>query len=315
MKYNIFKIRNITLLLLLFFVTIFVNAQQEPMYSQYMFNMLNVNPAYAGSRNVNNVTFLHRNQWLGFKGHPITTTISWDKRADNSNVGYGAQIYNDKLGIENTIGAQGFYSYSIPMNNASVAFGLSLGILNFNANYSDSKIIDKSDPAFMNNLNTFLPTAGVGVLYSTQNWYAALSIPALFRTKKFHDDDYKNSVNFGATNHYFLTGGYIFSVNESLVLKPSTLIKYVSGAPLEVDFNLNAWLDDKFGAGLSYRTGDAILSMFEVQATPQIRVGYSYDFPLTQIKQFTSGTHEIMLRYEFDLSKNKNSKLHSPRYY
>ncbi|MFV0471610.1 MAG: type IX secretion system membrane protein PorP/SprF [Paludibacteraceae bacterium] len=310
--------KNINIVLTMVLVCAFfsIRAQQQPMYSQYMFNMLNVNPAYAGNRAVDNITALHRNQWTGFDGHPITTTLSWDRRTDESNVGYGVQIYNDKLGIENTIGLQGFYSYRIPFYNSSLAFGLSVGFLNFNANYTESRIIEQGDPAFQQNENSWLPTAGVGILYSAENWYAGLSVPALFRTKKFVSDEYKDSVSFGADNHYFLNGGYIFPVGESVKLKPSFLLKYVVGAPLETDINLNAWFVDKFGVGLSYRTGDAVLGMFEVQVTPQIRIGYAYDYTLTRINQFSYGSHELMLRYEFDLFKSeKSSKILSPRYY
>lgn len=314
MKSTLSKIKILLFIVMAFCAILQLKAQQEPMYSQYMFNMLHVNPAYAGNRAVDNVTALHRNQWVGFEGHPITTTISWDRRAIDSNIGYGALIYNDKLGIENTIGLQGFYSYRIPFENASLSLGLSLGLLNFNANYSESTVIDPTDPVFLQNQNSWLPTAGIGALYSTNNWYVGLSVPALLRTKKF-SDIYKDSAAFGATNHYFLNAGYIYPLNESVKLKPSILFKYVLGAPLEADINLNAWFNDKFGVGLSYRTGDAVLGMFEVQITPQIRIGYAYDQTLTQINKYSYGAHEIMLRYEFDLSKSKSAKYLSPRYY
>lgn len=300
---------------LLFCVSITMSAQQEPMYSQYMFNMLNVNPAYAGNRAINNITALHRNQWVNFPGHPMISTLSWDVRAGETNVGYGAQIYSDKLGIENTVGFKGYYSYHIPMGNASLSLGLSLGLLNYNADYTQSNIVDESDPAFMERTNVWLPTAGVGALYSTDSWYVGLSIPALLRTKKYFNDEYRDSVNFGSTNHYFLNGGYILPLSQTVKLKPSVMLKYVIGAPLEADFNLNAWFADRIGVGASYRTGDSVLGMVEIQVTPQIRVGYAYDHTITQLNQFNNGTHEIMLRYEFDLSKDKSKKLLSPRYY
>jgi len=154
-------------------------AQQAPMYSQYMFNMLNVNPAYAGNRAVQNVTLLHRHQWVGFEGNPRTSSLSWDMRAEDSNNGFGAQVYNDQLGVENTTGLQGFYSYKIPLKNASFALGLSAGLLNFSAAYTEVTTIDPNDPAFAENANTFLPTVGVGMLYASEKWYVGLSVPAL----------------------------------------------------------------------------------------------------------------------------------------
>ena len=299
----------IALLLLVGSSGLKLHAQQEPMYSQYMFNMLNLNPAYAGNRAVNNITFLHRNQWAGFDGSPKTTTISWDRRAEGSNVGYGVQLYNDKISIENTTGIQAFYSYRLPFENSALTLGLSAGFLNYSAKYSQLTTIDKGDPLFSDDKSTILPTFGFGMLYSAENWYAGFSIPALLKTKS---DDSKLQIN-GANNHYFLNGGYIFRVNEILKLKPSVLFKYVSGAPLEADLNLNAWINDKYGAGISYRTNDAIVAMVEIQITPKIRAGYAFDYTVSKLNDYNNGTHELMLRYEFDAGKI--IRILSPRYY
>ncbi|HOR41441.1 MAG TPA: type IX secretion system membrane protein PorP/SprF [Paludibacteraceae bacterium] len=288
-------------------------AQQAPMYSQYMFNMLNVNPAYAGNRAVQNVTLLHRHQWVGFEGNPRTSSLSWDMRAEDSNNGFGAQIYNDQLGVENTTGLQGFYSYKIPLKNASFALGLSAGLLNFSAAYTEVTTIDPNDPAFAENANTFLPTVGVGLLYASEKWYLGLSVPALLRTKDFLAEAEALVNKFGATNHYFITGGYVVEVNPNLALKPSLLFKAVSGAPLQTDININAWWNQKWGAGASFRTGDAVVAMLEYQITNTIRLGYAFDYSISQLNAFNQGTHEIMLRYEFDTSKA--IRVLSPRYY
>lgn len=288
-----------------------LKAQQEPMYSQYMFNMLNVNPAYAGNRAVDNISVLYRMQWVNIKGAPTTGTLSWDRRHEGSNVGYGLQIYNDRLGIETTTGIQAFYSYRIPFPESFLSFGLSAGVLNYQAAYSQAQTTTGGDPLFQQDVNGILPTIGVGLLYATGKWYLGLSVPALLNTKI---NVYNQSVATGASNHYFLTGGYIFNPSEVFKLKPSVMVKGVSGAPIECDFNLNGWINDAVGLGVSYRTNDALVGMFELQISPQLRLGYAYDYLVTNLKTYTKGTHELMLRYEFNHDKKSNQIL-SPRYY
>ena len=308
-KLNLSKIRWMLCFCLLFVGNSLI-AQQEPMFSQYMFNMSHINPAYAGNRATDNITALFRKQWVAIEGAPITTSLSWDKRAEESNVGYGLQIYNDRLGIESTSGIQAFYSYRIPFEKSFFSFGLSGGVLNYRAAFSTVSTIQGGDPVFQEDVNGFLPTAGVGILYATEHWYMGLSVPALFETKISVN---KVQVTTGANNHYFLTGGYIFNVSEILKLKPSILLKAVNGAPLEYDFNLNAWIQDVIGLGLSYRTADALVAMFEIQISLEFRLGYAYDYTISNLKPFNKGTHELMLRYEF--SNKKNQRILSPRYY
>ena len=301
---------NLIICLCLFFAVNTLKAQQEPMYSQYMFNMIQINPAYAGNRAVDNVTALYRKQWVGIEGAPSTASISWDKRLESSNVGYGLQVYNDRLGVESSSGFQAFYSYRLPFQSSSLTFGLSGGVLNYNAALNEVSTNQAGDPLFQEPVSGWLPTAGVGALYATDNWYAGLSVPALLQTKISNN---YFSVTTGANNHYFLTSGYIFTASEILKLKPSFLIKAVTGAPIQCDFNLNAWIQDKIALGVSYRTGDSFVGMFEFQLAPDLRLGYAYDYTITNLKTYNNGTHELMLRYEFN-GKKKNQIL-SPRYY
>ena len=306
---NLPKIR-LMLCFCLLFVGNSLKAQQEPMYSQYMFNMLHINPAYAGNRAVDNITTLYRKQWVAIEGAPTTASLSWDRRQEGSNVGYGLQIYNDQLGIESTSGVQAFYSYRIPFEKSFLSFGLSGGVLNYRAAFSQTSTTQSGDPLFQDDVNGWLPTIGFGILYATENWYAGLSVPALLETKINADNQ---QVTTGANNHYFLTGGYIFDVSEMLKLKPSILLKAVRGAPFEYDINLNAWIQNIMGLGVSYRTGDAIVAMFELQIFPEFRLGYAYDYTISNLKPYSKGTHELMLRYEF--GNKKNQRVLSPRYY
>ena len=294
---------------ILAFLSISSYAQQEPMYSQYMFNMTQINPAYAGNRATNNVTLLHRKQWVNVDGAPNTSALSWDNRNVGSNVGYGLQLYDDRLGIEYTTGIQGFYSFRIPFEKSSLSLGLSAGVLNYRAEFTKVNPSEVSDPLFQENVDGWLPTMGIGALYASQNWYAGISLPALLKTKIGVNTAQITSAN----NHYFITGGYIFEASEIVKLKPSILIKAVKGAPVEFDLNLNAWFNNMIGIGASYRTGDAFVGMLELQISPVFRLGYAYDYIISNLRESNKGTHELMLRYEFNLKKNE--RILSPRYY
>lgn len=281
-----------------------LKAQQEPMYSQYMFNMLHINPAYAGSRAADNITLLYRNQWIGLAGAPKTGAFSWDKRADDSNVGYGLEVYSDKLGIEATTGFQAFYSYHLPFENSYLSLGLSGGLLNYRAAYSEAVTNTGGDPVYQTDINSWLPTAGFGMVYVTPVWYVGLSIPALLNTKVSAKGAVTSS-GFGANNHYFLTGGYDFVLDENMKLKPSVMIKAVKGSPVQYDINTMWWFKDKLGLGVSYRHADAVVGLLEVQITPKLRLGYSYDYTISDFRTYNQGTHELMLRWEIPNSKCK----------
>lgn len=295
---------------MLFINNITISAQQEAMYSQYMFNLLNINPAYAGNQTVHNITLLYRNQWIGVEGAPKTSTLSWDYRKSNTNVGYGLQVGSDKLGVENSTFVKGYYSYRLPLKNASLSFGMDVGALNYQANYASISSTD-SDPLFSDDINRFMPKVGLGCLYESDRFYVGFSVPDILDTKVSNTDD---QVNFIPAPHYFLNGGLLLNAGETVKIKPSVLIKAVSGAPLEFDLNLNTWLNKSIGFGASYRTNDAIVGMLELQLFSSLRLGYAFDYTISQLKNYNNkGTHEIMLRFEFN--NGNNSNVLSPRYY
>jgi type IX secretion system PorP/SprF family membrane protein len=279
-----------------------LQAQQESMYSQYMFNMLHINPAFAGFRASDNITLLYRNQWVGVTGAPKTACISWDKRANENNMGYGVELYNDQLGIEKTNGIQGFYSYYVSFEESYLSLGISGGVLNYNATYSKTKAYTSGDPVFQTDENGWLPTAGFGVLYVTPLWYVGFSVPALLHTK-INAQNYLNQNNLGANNHYFLTGGYSIPLNENMKLKSSAMIKAVKGSPLQYDLNLIWWSNNLLGVGASYRSKDALVGILEFQITPKLRLGYAYDYTFSALGDYNQGTHEVMLRIEIPNKK------------
>ena len=192
---------------------------------------------------------------------------------------------------------------------SSLSLGMSFGLLNYNGNYTRTNPLEQGDPLIQQVISAFLPTAGVGAFWSAERWYVGLSTPNLF--KSYKDQLNSKAVSFsGREGHYYLTGGYIFSVSEAVVIKPSLMIKSVSGAPIQYDFNTNIWLNDILGFGASYRTGDAIVGIAEFQVNTQLRIGYAYE---QKIKVVNTSAHELMMRYEFGGLLQK--KILSPRYY
>lgn len=308
--------KNVTILvgLSLFFLLHYnkVNAQTEPMYSQYMFNMININPAYAGSRSVPSLTTLFRKQWVGIPGAPQTTSLSLDMPLNNDKAGLGIQLLDDRLGVEKTTGAQLNYAYRIRVSEKGIlAMGIRAGLLNYRANYSEVSTLTENDPAFYQNVSGLLPTAGAGLYYMTDKFYAGLSVPSLLQTKLI--DQQQTSVSSKISNlHFFATMGYVLTLSDDIKLKPSVLVKSVSGAPIQLDFNSNIWLQDKISFGLSYRTGDAVVGMVEWQLNDQLRFGYDYDHTISNLNPYNQGTHEIMLRYEFGSARTSYV---SPRYF
>lgn len=292
-----------------------VQAQQLPKYSQYMFNMLNINPAYAGHREIGSVNALFRNQWVGFPGAPVTGSISFDQRLNKKNGSLGAQFYYDKIGIELTTGLQGFYSYAASFNNSTLFLGMSMGLMNYSMNYTRTNAYDPGDPQLMQNFSGILPTAGFGALWSGKKWYAGLSMPALFKTKLYTREQPKLQ-GAGEDGHFFFNTGVFFNVDKEVVIKPSLLVKAVQGAPIQADINCNLWIHEVFGVGASYRTNNSIVGLMEVQLRPQVRLGYAYDYNTTNLVNYNRGTHELMLRFDFtEQDKKVDYRYASQKYY
>ena len=289
-------------------------AQTEPMYSQYMFNMLGVNPAYAGSREASSFNFFQRSQWIGLQGAPQTTSFSFDQSILNKRAGWGIQFYDDKIGVEKADGINIMGSTRIQVSeNGILSGGLSLGLMNYRIDLMNvTGRFTPNDPAFYSNLNKWMPSLGLGVYYNTDNFYAGVSIPNILKSRLTAFYLIRSGFQKVNQKHIFLTTGIVIPINEDLKLKPSTMIKMVEGAPIEADFNTNVWLRDIIGLGVSYRTGDAVIGMAEIQANQNLRFGYAYDMTISPLKFYNTGTHEIMIRYEIGNFKNK---IKSTRYF
>lgn len=285
------------------------SAQSLPMYSQYMYNMVNINPAYAGSRGVPSLSVLWREQWVGLPGSPSTRSFAYDLPTNDKKMGLGIQLFDDKyVNYIKRTGLNLYYNIKIPLSEKGVlSMGLKGGLYNDTKNLTNAYLGASSqyltDVTFANNFNRIVPLAGAGIYYNDDKFYAGFSAPDLLVFSKLKDYNSDNALFQVNEVHYFLTAGYSIDLNEDVQIKPSALLKASSGAPLAFDLNTNIWLHNVIGAGLSYRTNESVLAMLETQVTPQLRFGYAYDMPFKR-----PNSHELFLRYELGRLFPKSNK-------
>lgn len=285
-------------------------GQQDAQFTQYMYNTININPAYAGSRGTMSIFALHRTQWVGLDGAPTTNTASINTPISNSNLGLGVSFVNDKIGPtnENTISAD--LSYTIPISeNFKLSFGMKATANMFNLNVNKLNPVDQDDPKFQNLSNVITPNIGTGIYYHSDNAYLGLSVPNFIQTNRYGDNEvaiFKEKMNF------YLIGGYVFDLSDNLKFKPAFLTKLVQGSPLQVDLSANFYINEKFTLGLAYRWSAALSTMIGFQVIDGMYIGYGYDLETTNLDNYNSGSHELFLRYE--IFKN-NDKIITPRYF
>lgn len=309
-------------------------AQQEVMYSQYMFNTLAINPSYAGSRDVLSLTALGRYQWLGVNGAPTTYSFTLDMPIKNEKMGLGLMAYTDAIGVSRTTGLNIPYAYRVKVGaKSTLALGVQLGLDHISNNLSNVANIGINDPAFndASNVNKMFPNAGAGLFLSNDKGYIGFSVPKLIENKLSSYTVDGVTYESKQSRHFFAMMGFVIG-KGNVKLKPSTMLRYTNGAPLGIDGNINVWFRDKIAIGFSARKSqatlsgqdvmDALVGMFELQLTPQLRIGYSYDYNRTSLNSISNTdkarnltgtpTHEGLLRYEFGFSKNK---ILTPRYF
>ncbi|MDY7395985.1 type IX secretion system membrane protein PorP/SprF [Aureibaculum sp. 2210JD6-5] len=302
------------LLLILGLSTIEGHAQQDPQYTQYMYNMNIVNPAYAGSRGTLSIGVLGRLQWVGIEGAPKTATMAIHAPL-GKNLGGGFSAILDRHGPVKETNVYADVSYTISTSEEGrLAFGLKGGVTFFDVGLL-SLILPQTapgvDPLFDDNVNETLPNFGAGVYYYTDKFYIGLSAPNLLETKHLEKDNGTIS-KASEKMHYFGTLGYVFDLSETLKMKPSVMAKVVSGSPLSLDGNLNFLFNDRLELGVGYRFGDAVTGLVNFGVTRDLRIGYAYDYTTTNLGNYNSGTHEVFLQWDIDFSK-KNLK--SPRFF
>jgi len=277
------------------------------MFTHYMFNLATVNPAAVGHGEYASVMNVNRYQWVGFEGAPKTHSLNADIPIKFFHCGAGLTYVFDKVGPEQTNNVYLDYAYQLKLaDNLKLGLGLKAGFKAFSASLSELNT-DPNDPNFASDIKgRFTPNFGVGAFLFNDRFYFGISSPKVVNHK------YDNSTSGGEMRHYFVIGGYVHRINPELVFKPSVYLKYVEGAPASFDATANFLIKNVFWAGLMYRSGDAIGLLAQVQLNNRLHLGYTYDFTLSKIRKATSGSHELMLTFEFSPS---GEKIRSPRYF
>ena len=306
-------------LLLLMLGAVPAEAQQDPQYTQYMYNTQVVNPAYAGNREVLSFGVLGRTQWVDIDGAPKTGTFTVNGPIGSlENMGLGLSIVHDQLGpaVETNITVD--YSYSLYLSAVDrLTFGLKGGIDVLDVDFSKLNIFDITDPRFQNNIdNKLQPQVGAGIYYNTDHFYAGLSVPNFLTTQHFDE----SSLSSGSSSqsiaaerlHYFLIMGYVWEISRDLKFKPATMVKAVSGTPLQWDLSANFMLYDKLTLGASYRWSAAMSAMVGFQVSDGLFLGVAYDYTTTELENYSSGSYEFFLRFDI---LNRSERVLSPRFF
>jgi len=289
-------------------------AQQEVMVSQYMFNGLFINPAYAGSHPYWSSSLLHRSQWVDLDGAPTTQLLAIDGPVMDNKMGLGFTLINDQIGVSRDLEFAGNYAYHMQVGQKSrLSLGIKAGLSAYSAKLSDLTYWDQNDQVFQNDIsNEIVGKFGAGIYWYSERAFAGLSVPTIYAADKKLSSQIESTTENYFTQHYYLNAGYVFKISETIDLKPSILVKYLPEAPVQADINCNALFRNTLWLGISYRTGDAVVAIVEYQVIPKLRIGYAYDATTSKLNNYSSGSHEIMLGFDFgrDLAKIK-----SPRYF
>ena len=254
-----------------------------------------------------------RNQWVSMPGAPVTRSFAMHSPIKGQQMGLGFSFLSDHVGPVKQTGVYFDYSYTLSFSDRrSLSLGLKAGVNFFEAGIADLTTIDPNDPVFANDINrNFLPNFGVGAFYFTPKYYFGLSIPKLIENKINKNDVSTQSISKEQI-HIFFMGGYVFDINRIVKFKPSILTKYVKNAPVSLDMTGTFLFYERFWLGAMYRVGDSFGGLMQIQATNQLKIGYSYDFPINKLGAFNNGTHEIMVTFDFDFGRGR---VRSPRYF
>ncbi len=310
MKLNI-QIKTVYFLWISLSVITAGNAQQNPEYTQYMYNTMTINSAYAGSVGALEASLLHRSQWVGIDGAPVTQSFVVHSPLANDKIGLGLSIINDKLGPSSEMNFEGNFSYTINVSrDKKLAFGLKAGVRKLDVDWTKGRYHDPMDALLNQNIdNEMKPSIGAGLYFHSEKWYVGASVPNFIRGSYY--DDIQESVDIDRL-HYYLIGGYVFNLSDALKFKPATLIKAVSGAPVYYNLSLNFLIQEKLTLGAAYQFDDSVSALAGFQITDGFYVGYSYDYTVTELNKYNDGSHEIILRYQF---QKKSRQIKSPRFF
>jgi len=311
MKFS-YKFKNVLVVILLSLGYANVHAQQDPQYTHYMYNTINVNPAYAGTRETVSIFALHREQWVGLDGAPKTNALSFHTPLNNTKLGLGVSFVNDQIGVmkENTISVDLSYIIDLDQHDNKLSFGIKGSMNLLDVRYSDLNSFHPNDPKLSKDIvNQFSPNIGAGVYFYNKKSYIGLSVPQFLQTERYDDNVYATMQN--RMNFYFM-GGHVFDLNPNVKFKPAFLLKAVTGAPLQADITANFLFSEKFILGAAYRWDAAVSGLVGFQISDGLMIGYSYDAETTKLAKYNSGSHEIFLRFELF---NRYKRVNTPRFF
>lgn len=299
----------VVLMVYMLAATTHTHGQQDPQFTHYMYNTLSVNPAYAGQRETLSIVGLSRTQWVGIDGAPQTQSLGVHSPLSNGRIGLGLNAVKDALGPARESFVDANISYSIPVSESGtkLSFGLKAGWHNITTDWSKGQF-QNPDVLFNDDISQNALIIGAGLYLNNRKWYLGISAPNFLATD--HYDDFQESL---ATErlHLFLTGGYVFDVSDNVKLKPAFLVKAVPGAPVIADISANALFNDKLTLGLAWRWDDSIAGLAGFQITKGLFFGYGYDLTNSDLNNYNSGTHELILRFEIQ----KLGRILSPRFF
>jgi type IX secretion system PorP/SprF family membrane protein len=303
-----------TLIALVLTSTLF--AQQDVLFSQYMFNKLAVNPGYAGSRELLSTDLLYRYQWVNIDGAPKTISASLHTPLANPHLALGVNVTNDKIGPMSSTGAMATFAYRIIFPKGKLSFGLSGGVKSDNVvNWNDIKSYDAGDPFYTNRnqmTNKVVPDANFGIYYYSNKFYAGVSSKQLLQNQSLIVTDTAGGTQFNKLlTHFYGMAGVAIPLGDNVVFRPSFLGKYVKNAPPQLDINASFLFANTLWLGASYRTEKAVSFITEINIAQNFRVGYSYDIWLNELKVYNKGSHEIRLSFDINVGK----RILSPRYF
>jgi type IX secretion system PorP/SprF family membrane protein len=297
--------------LMIFLSTIKMNAQQLPNYTQYLYNMQTINPAFVGYRADLSMSVLSRDQWVGIEGAPTTSTFSVNGRLERG-LGIGATIISDKIGLTETRNVNFDASYTLVITDASrLSFGLKGGMTFFNNNLFDGITIDNESYASTSGI---FPNVGFGALYYNQDFYVGLSVPYLLETPQFYIEDRFKQTSLATNPNVFLSTGALFRLSHSLLFKPSTMVRYTTNQPVSVDINANFLYNEVIEAGLSYRHQSSVSALFTLVITENYRIGYAYDYKTINISG-NLNTHEFILHLDLDFGRSSRWLMRNKCYF
>lgn len=288
-----------------------LQAQQDPQYTQYMYNTMMVNPGYTGSPGTLEANLIYRSQWVGVDGAPETQSFGIHSPLRNENIGVGLNVVNDKIGPANQLYFNANFSYTIRTGyNTELAFGIKGGMKVMNIDFSKGTYYNPVDDLLNQNIDgKILPTVGAGLYFYSDKWYVGFSIPNFLKTDYY---DYRKESVLSNRLHYYIIGGYVFDLSPSIKFKPATMIRIVDGAPTTVNVSANFLFRELLTVGVSYRYDHTVNALVGIEIFNSFFVGYSYDFGTSDFRKYNDGSHEIILRYHIPM---KSKRIKSPRFF